>query len=157
IKRTLISLPILGVIHTGSTLTHFETPSRTIETVEGFSPAFKATVGFGADWLTFDPDKKHGRISLKAMAKTEDGKNISFGYTGIIDMTEDVWKIFNMDPEMKTVDFGLAVGAYEFTVEDPELKDLENGMWASCGRLIVGETGIQVENRISKVFYDRSV
>lgn len=42
------------------------------------------------------------------MAKTEDGKNISFVYTGIIDMTEDVWKIFNMDPEMKTVDFGLA-------------------------------------------------
>ncbi|KAI1338296.1 hypothetical protein F5Y15DRAFT_424989 [Xylariaceae sp. FL0016] len=45
------------------------TPTGTIESVPGFEPAFKATVNFGADWLSFDPDGTHGRIDLKGMAK----------------------------------------------------------------------------------------
>jgi hypothetical protein len=36
-----------------------ETPTGTIETVEGFEPQFKGKVVFGADWLEFDPDQKH--------------------------------------------------------------------------------------------------
>lgn len=85
-----------------------ETPTGTLESIEGFSPAFKAKVNFGADWLRFDPDRAHGRIDLKGIARTEEGHSISFGYVGIIDMDEDVWKIFNMQPDMKTVPFGNA-------------------------------------------------
>ncbi len=45
------------------------TPSGTIESVPGYEPSFKAEVAFGADWLSFDPDGKHGRINLKGIAK----------------------------------------------------------------------------------------
>lgn len=45
-----------------------ETPTGTIETVEGFEPRFKGKVVFGADWLEFDPDQKHARINMKAIA-----------------------------------------------------------------------------------------
>lgn len=77
-----------GTIHNGSRLMHFVsnnpavfcffqanpiltqgTPTGTIETVPGFEPAFKATVNFGADWLSFDPDGAHGRIDLRGMAR----------------------------------------------------------------------------------------
>lgn len=58
--------------------------------------------------MHFDPDNEHGRIDLKAVAKTEDGQNISFGYVGVITMNEGLRKIFTMDPEMKTVPFGNA-------------------------------------------------
>lgn len=43
------------------------------------------------------------------------------------------------------------VGSYTFTVADPKLKDLENNMWSSSSRIIVGEKGLQVESRIAKV------
>lgn len=63
---------------------------------------------FGADWLHFDPDGEHARIDLKVVAETDEGKSISFGYTGIITLNEGLRKIFNMDPDMKTVPFGNA-------------------------------------------------
>lgn len=37
--------------------------------MEGFEPKFKAEVVFGADWLEFDPDQKHARINMKAIAR----------------------------------------------------------------------------------------
>lgn len=85
-----------------------ETPTGSIETVEGFEPAFKATVGFGADWLSFDPDGQHARIDLKAVARTEDGHSISFGYVGVITLDDDLRKIFTASPDAKTIPFGNA-------------------------------------------------
>ncbi|MCJ1252399.1 hypothetical protein MMC24_000205, partial [Lignoscripta atroalba] len=79
-----------------------------METVEGFSPAFKANIVFGADWLSFDPDQEHARINLKGVAKTDKGHSISFGYKGVIALVEDVKKVFNMQPGMATVPFGYA-------------------------------------------------
>lgn len=85
--------------------------------MEGFEPAFKATVGFGADWLSFDPDGQHARIDLKAVAKTEDGHSISFGYVGVITLTDDLRKIFTASPDAKTIPFGNAstLGAFTAT------------------------------------------
>ncbi|KAI1444242.1 hypothetical protein F5Y02DRAFT_419335 [Annulohypoxylon stygium] len=68
-KVNIGELNDLGTIHNGSRLMHFGTPTGTIESVPGFEPAFKATVNFGADWLSFDPDGTHGRIDLRGMAK----------------------------------------------------------------------------------------
>lgn len=45
----------------------------------------------------------------------------------------------------------IVVGSYTFVVADPRLKDLENNMWSSSSRIIVSETGLQVESRIAKV------
>lgn len=127
------------------------TPTGTIETVPGFEPAFKASVNFGADWLSFDPDGKHARINLRGMAKTEEGHPIDFRYKGVIACASDVMKIFNQDPEMKSVPFGYATGSHTFLVADPKLKDLENSTFVSNGRIIVSETGLTVETRQSKV------
>ncbi|KAF2204148.1 hypothetical protein GQ43DRAFT_365293, partial [Delitschia confertaspora ATCC 74209] len=98
-----------GAIHTGSRLTHFECPSGTEEILPGYEGTpFKANVGFGADWLPFDPNGEHVCIDLKAIAKTKDEENISFGYLGIIKMVPSVKKLFSMDPEAKTLPFGCA-------------------------------------------------
>ncbi|RYP71297.1 hypothetical protein DL771_004874 [Monosporascus sp. 5C6A] len=141
----------LGVIHNGSKLTHYGTPTGTIETVPGFEPAFKATVNFGADWLSFDPDGNHGRIDLRGMARTEEGHSIDFRYTGVIKMAPEVHKIFDMQPDMATVPFGFATGSHTFLVADPALKLLENSTFVSNGRIIVHEKGLIVETRQSLV------
>ncbi|KGO77077.1 Uncharacterized protein family UPF0311 [Penicillium italicum] len=141
----------LGVIHTGSNLTHYGTPTGTIETVPGFEPAFKANVSWGADWLSFDPDGEHARINLKGIARTEQGHSIDFRYKGVIKMAPDVKKIFGNQPDMVTVPFGYATGAHTFVVADPALKELEHSTFVSNGRIIVHENGLTVETRQSKV------
>ncbi|KAI1412763.1 hypothetical protein F5Y13DRAFT_162633 [Hypoxylon sp. FL1857] len=141
----------LGIIHTGSKMTHYGTPTGTIETVPGFEPAFKANVCFGADWLSFDPDRQHGRIDLRGIARTEEGHSIDFRYTGVIEMAPEVHKIFDMAPDAKTVPFGFATGTHTFLVADPALKKLENSSFVSNGRIIVAETGLTVETRQSIV------
>ncbi|XDG09059.1 hypothetical protein ABKA04_008674 [Annulohypoxylon sp. FPYF3050] len=141
-KVNIGELNDLGTIHNGSRLMHFGTPTGTIESVPGFEPAFKATVNFGADWLSFDPDGTHGRIDLRGMAKTEEGHSIDFRYQGIIKMAPEVKKIFEMSPEAATVPFGFA---------NPALKPLENSVFVSNGRIKVHEKGLLVETRQSLV------
>ncbi|KAI0892647.1 hypothetical protein F4806DRAFT_499761 [Annulohypoxylon nitens] len=150
-KVNIGELNDLGTIHNGSRLMHFGTPTGTIESVPGFEPAFKATVNFGADWLSFDPDGTHGRIDLRGMAKTEEGHSIDFRYQGIIKMAPEVKKIFEMSPEAATVPFGFATGQHQFLVADPSLKPLENSVFVSNGRIKVHEKGLIVETRQSLV------
>ncbi|KAJ5329226.1 hypothetical protein N7452_009616 [Penicillium brevicompactum] len=131
-----------------------ETPTGTIETVEGFEPRFTGKIDFGADWLSFDPDQKHARIDMKAIATTDDGKKISFGYTGTIELNEAIMKIFSQAPDSVSVPFGSSVGAHSFFSGDPSLKELENMTLVGNGRLLVDpETRvISVESRISRVY-----
>ncbi|KAI4201013.1 MAG: hypothetical protein LQ346_002255 [Caloplaca aetnensis] len=144
-------LLVPGVIHTGSTFTHFDCPSGTIESAEGFSPAFKAKVNFGADWCTFDADKEHGRLNLKVVARTEEGTSISLDYNGVIRMDEAAWKVFTMQPDAKTMAFGAATGSCHFVVGDEKLKALENNVFAGNGRIIVGENGLVAESRLCQI------
>ncbi|KAG2416286.1 hypothetical protein HFD88_007501 [Aspergillus terreus] len=162
----------VGPRQSGSNLIHFETPTGTIETVEGFEPRFKGKVVFGADWLEFDPDQKHARINMKAIATTDEGKEISFGYTGTIELNEAVMKIFNQAPDSESVPFGFSsefsfshvmsgpihtkqsqAGAHPFFSGDPSLSELENMTLVGNGRMLVDpETRvITVESRISRV------
>ena len=90
LSQSILSLiSFIGPRQSGATLIHFvshsfdvqpnaylkhltrqkETPTGIVETVEGFEPKFKANVVFGADWLEFDPDQKHARINMKAIAR----------------------------------------------------------------------------------------
>ncbi|KAL1639413.1 hypothetical protein SLS58_007994 [Diplodia intermedia] len=142
-----------GTLSTGSNMVHIETPAGTIESVPGFEPAFKANFTFGADWLTFDPDRAHGRVNVRAVARTvDDDSPLHLSYNAVIRMTDDVWKIFGGSPDMVTVPFGLAVGHASFLAGDPKLKVLENLAFATSGRIIVGEDkSLTVETRISKV------
>jgi cell wall assembly regulator SMI1 len=85
-----------------------QTSSGSIETVQGFEPAFKADIVWGTDWLTFDPSGTHARVNLKALATTEEGHAISFAYTATIVLNDEIRKILTMQPDMKTVPFGSA-------------------------------------------------
>ena len=40
-----------------------------IRTVPGFEPKIDAEVIFGGDSIYFDPDKEHGRLNVKGIAK----------------------------------------------------------------------------------------
>ncbi|KAI0384277.1 hypothetical protein F5Y04DRAFT_278282 [Hypomontagnella monticulosa] len=150
-KVNIAELNDLGTIHNGSRLMHFGTPTGTVESVPGFEPAFKATVNFGADWLSFDPDGSYGRIDLRGMARTEEGHSIDFRYQGIIKITPEAKKIFEMSPDAATVPFGNATGQHQFLVADPALKVLENNVFVSNGRIMVSEKGLTVESRQSMV------
>jgi Protein of unknown function (DUF3237) len=66
-------------------------------------------------------------------------------------MTPDVKKIFNMQPDMRTVPFGFSTGNNSFVVADPKLKVLEDSCFCSNGRIICHEDGLTVEFRVSKV------
>ncbi|KUL87833.1 hypothetical protein ZTR_03136 [Talaromyces verruculosus] len=133
-----------------------ETPTGTIEAVPGFEPQFSAKVVFGAGWLEFDPDKKYARINMKAVATTTDGKDINFGYQGIIALNEAVMKIFNMEPDSVSVPFGLSkgtAGSHQFHSGDPAFDELQNMTLVGNGRMLVDEETrvITVESRISRV------
>ncbi|KAJ9239473.1 hypothetical protein DTO207G8_918 [Paecilomyces variotii] len=130
-----------------------ETPTGTIETVDGFEPRFAGKIVFGADWLEFDPDQKHARVNMKAIATTDDSKEISFGYTGVIELNESVMKIFKQAPDSVSVPFGFSTGSHQFFSGDPALRDLENMTLVGNGRMLVDEETrvITVESRISKV------
>ncbi|KAJ6144548.1 hypothetical protein N7470_008443 [Penicillium chermesinum] len=112
-----------------------ETPTGTIETAHGFEPRFSAKVVIGADWLEFDPDKKHVRISGRVSIPTTDGKDISFGYQGIIALNEAVMKILT----------------WSQILGDPALDELQNMTLVGNDRMLVNEETrvITVESRIS--------
>jgi hypothetical protein len=42
------------------------------------------------------------------VARTDEGKEISFGYTGVIALNEAVMKIFNQTPDSESVPFGFS-------------------------------------------------
>ncbi|MCJ1327756.1 hypothetical protein MMC10_004431 [Thelotrema lepadinum] len=143
----------LGELSSGSTQVHFQTPTGTLETVEGFEPAFKADVVWGADWLTFEPSGEHARVNLKALAKTGEGQAINIECSAIIAMNDGVRKVLTMQPDMATVPFGAGMGAYEFSSADPKLKTLQSMRFASSTRLVVSEgPAITAEARIAKVW-----
>ncbi|KAI1101540.1 hypothetical protein F4804DRAFT_294866 [Jackrogersella minutella] len=141
----------LGVIHSGSKLTHYGIPSGTIQTVPGFEPAFKANVSFGADWLSLDSDLQHGRVDVKGIARTVEGHSIDFRYTGVIKLSPEVHKILGLASDAKTVPFGLSTCSHTFVVADPALKKLENSSFVSNGCFIISETGLIAETRLSIV------
>ena len=67
-------------------------------------------------------------------------------------MNEPLWKIFKQEQGMATVPFGSAGGSWEFKTADPNLKLLENSMWASSSRLIVNENKtLTIEIRVGQV------
>ena len=66
-------------------------------------------------------------------------------------MDEEVWKVFTMAPDAKTMAFGAATGICSFVVGDEKLKEVENSVFAGNGRIVVGEKGLTVESRLCRV------
>ena len=74
--------------------------------MNGFEPAFKASVNFGADWSSFDADQRHARLQLKVVGRTDEGSSISLDYNSIMRVDEAVAKVFTMQPNAKSLPFG---------------------------------------------------
>ncbi|KAL2831377.1 hypothetical protein BDW59DRAFT_130693 [Aspergillus cavernicola] len=140
-----------GVSHTGSTLTHFEVPSGTVETAPGFEPAFSANIVFGGDWFSLDADGKHGRVNFRGIAKTDDGQVIDIRTFGIVDLVPAAAKVFTLQPDMASVPFGHAAARTEYLVSDPKLKFLESSFFVGNAQIIIDENGVTIENRQSIV------
>lgn len=45
------------------------TPTGCIKSVDGFKPEIDATIMFGGDWLSFEPDNKSARMNLMGIAQ----------------------------------------------------------------------------------------
>ena len=82
-----------------------EVPQGTIESVDGYEPAFRANVNFGADWSRFDADQTHARLQLKIVGRTEEGSSISLDYNSIMRVDEAVAKVFGMQPDAESLPF----------------------------------------------------
>ncbi|KAK2749196.1 hypothetical protein FQN57_006811 [Myotisia sp. PD_48] len=141
----------VGDIYTGSSFIHYNTPTGTLKTVEGFEPKIDAKVVFGGDWLYFDPDKQRARVNLKGVAKTDDGASINFFYSGIANINEPIQAIFAGSPEAKTIPFGQSTTIHGFECGHPKYKFLENHSWVGNGRFVVGDGTLTVESRVSQV------
>ncbi|KAI9730789.1 MAG: hypothetical protein M1818_008069 [Claussenomyces sp. TS43310] len=151
IKGRISNVSPLGLIHSGSKAVHFEVSSGTIESVPGFEPAFKSEITFGADWFSIDHDAKYGRVDIRAIAKTQEGFAIDVRSQGVIQLAPPMAKIFNMEPDMATVPFGMTTSSATLVVADPALKVLENSVFAGNSRMIVDQQGVTVEVRQSLV------
>ncbi|KAF3009314.1 hypothetical protein E8E15_002612 [Penicillium rubens] len=148
----------VGDVSTGPQFIHFVghplpqlSAGGTIKSVPGFKPEIDSDVVFGGDWLYFDPDKSRARVNFKGIAKTKEGVPFSFYYSGIVTVNEDIAKIFSYSPDAKTIPFGNSTTIHTFETGTPELKELENSHWMGNGRFVLGENGLTVESRVSKV------
>ncbi|KAH9209735.1 hypothetical protein DL95DRAFT_476503 [Leptodontidium sp. 2 PMI_412] len=151
IKGRISNVSPLGLTHSGSKSVHFEVSSGTIESVPGFEPAFQSELTFGADWFSFDHDLKHGRVDIRAIARTKQGFSIDLRSQGVIELAPPMAKIFNMEPDMVTVPFGMTTSWATMVVADPALKFLENSVFVGNSRMIVDEQGVSIEVRQSLV------
>ncbi|KAH8704709.1 hypothetical protein BGW36DRAFT_353159 [Talaromyces proteolyticus] len=146
----------VGDVYTGSSFVHYNTPTGSITTVDGFEPKIEADVVFGGDWLYFDPDKERARINVKAVAKMYADECIHV-YSellmerGIAKVNDEIRKIFAGHPDARTIPFGQSTTIHTFEVGNPEYSDLQNSSWAGNGRFVLADGKLTVESRVSKV------
>ncbi|KAH0562374.1 hypothetical protein GP486_002925 [Trichoglossum hirsutum] len=151
----------IGNVSRGATVQVITFKGGSLKSEPGFSPAVDAKVAFGADFLRIDPSQKHVRLDVRSFLKNHNGSVgtefslqplISFGYTGYIETTEAITKIFEGSPEAATVEFGNIFCHFTFETGDDSLKGLERGEFVGAGRFIV-EHGkpLTVEYKISKL------
>ena len=72
-----------GSLSTGSSLILGHINSGTLVSVPGFGIPINATIQQGDDWPTIDPDQKHARPNLRALATTDDGERLEVLSSGI--------------------------------------------------------------------------
>ncbi|CAO1601724.1 hypothetical protein XANCAGTX0491_005367 [Xanthoria calcicola] len=139
----------IGDIYSGSKSVYVPTMTGHIKSVDGFEPKVDAQVVGGGDFLYFDPSNEHARVNVKGVAKSDAGSIFTFGYTGCININEDIGKIFSGVP--LSIPFGQSTTNHYFETGDLKYKALENCTWSGNGRFVFENGGLSVESRISQV------
>ncbi|EXJ71319.1 uncharacterized protein A1O5_05125 [Cladophialophora psammophila CBS 110553] len=75
-------------------------------------------------------------------------QTIHIHYTGIVDITNEMRRILGRSVNAKSTEFG---NSLSFETGSMRYKALEQALFVGAGRFIVGEGGLTVEYRISKV------
>ena len=69
--------------------------NRSVAAVAGWTfegPALRGTIAPpGADWVLVD-EKRHGRIDVRLIFRTDDGANIYVTYTGVLELNDAIAK-----------------------------------------------------------------
>ncbi|KAK8062462.1 hypothetical protein PG997_014559 [Apiospora hydei] len=151
-----------GDIHTGSTLVGVPLGFGTLESVGDFEPKLDFKLSSGHDWFRIDADKRHGRLSVSAIATDAEGRSVRLIADGVTELNEFTMPLIMGDPEAKTNPFGF--GAYtepspntveqmRFEAGHEAYKPLEGMMFACSQRFAKDEeTGVPMaEIRVSRI------
>ncbi|KAF8541451.1 hypothetical protein BDD12DRAFT_829250 [Trichophaea hybrida] len=141
----------IGTLCSGPTQFFVSIKNGTLTTEPGVEPALKTTLVMGGDWLLADPDLKHLRLDMRSVIKTEDDVHLTFSFKGIINVTPDIAKILQGEPDAESIDFGNILALPQFQTGHEKYKYLENLVFVASGRAIVGEGGVTVEYKVSQV------
>ncbi|KAL2019321.1 hypothetical protein VTK56DRAFT_9788 [Thermocarpiscus australiensis] len=123
-----------------------------VESVPGFSPKFKFNISNGIDYVTVDPDQKHGRFTVKAVLTDDEGRNVVLNIDAITELHPDVVSIIEGAPDAKSAPFGYCVEQLKFWAGDDVYKPLENMLFVSSQRFTVAADGTAgAELRVSRI------
>jgi len=151
--HVIINPPLtVGNVSSSGSLSVITFAGGSMKSEPGFSPAVDAEITSGADLIRADPSGKHVRLDVRSLMKDKRGCLINFTYTGYIEVTPAVMKVFAGSPDAVSTEFGNSFCHFTFETGDEDLKPLENGKYVAAGRFII-EKGkpVDVEYKISKV------
>ncbi|XXG97584.1 hypothetical protein Hte_003890 [Hypoxylon texense] len=143
---------ICGDIASGATLVAVPLIGGTLESVEGFEPKVKFDISNGTDWFRIDPDKSHGRMSVKALATDEKGLSVCIVVEGVITLNETTMPLVFGIPEAQTSPFGFGIESLRIETGHEEYKPLESMVFAASQRFLKEDGDlIGVEARIAQI------
>ncbi|KAI9766527.1 MAG: hypothetical protein M1840_006485 [Geoglossum simile] len=151
--RVLINPPSsVGNVSSSGSLSVVTFAGGSMKSEPGVSPAVDAEILFGSDLIRVDPSEKHVRLDVRSLMKDKRDCLINFTYTGYIEVTPAVMKVFAGSPDAESTDFGNSFCHFTFETGNEDLKPLENRKYVGAGRFIIeqGKTTV-VEYKISKV------
>ncbi|KAH7161072.1 hypothetical protein EDB81DRAFT_879407 [Dactylonectria macrodidyma] len=143
--------PSEGALSTGGSLSVVPFTSGSVVSEPGFSVPLDAEVIYGSDNVRMEPSQGHTRIHVNAILKNKDGSLLTYSYTGIIEVDEDVVALLTGSPNAKTTNYGKAVSHVTFQTGSETLKKLEHSLFIGTARFVVENGGYSVETKISRV------
>ncbi|KAL0632310.1 hypothetical protein Q9L58_008831 [Maublancomyces gigas] len=150
VKVNIAGSSPVGVVASGSNLTHHEAPTGTIKSAPGFTPEINAQIVFGGDFIYTDPDGLRARLNIQLVAKTDDNVVMYLKGKGIANVTEAI-KGFLAGTEPGKTAFGRSSAQFGIEVAAGKYKDLENHIFVGNGRFVREQGGTTVEFRLSVV------
>jgi len=144
----------VGSVSKGAPLTvvPFALENSFIRSEPGYPVKVDAVFIHGSDFIRQDPSGKHLRLDVTSVLKDKSGAVISFKYSGIINLTQQIAAVLGDSADAKTTEFGNVFTHVLFETGSEDLRILEQKVYVACGRFIIesGKAPV-VEYLISEV------